>query len=94
MRPSLTESGSVIPVGNGARFVTFIIDNIVLYVVSLMLGFAYGIVCLAIGIQVNQALAFLLGIACSVAYYSILESTTQRTIGKVVMGTIVVQADR
>jgi len=91
--PSLTEKGTVIPVGNGTRFVTYIIDFIVYYVASLMLGFVYGIACLAIGIQVNQALAFLLGIACFVAYYVILESTTQRTIGKILMGTIVVQAD-
>ena len=81
-------SGKVTPVSAGTRFANYFIDGIihtVLYYVVLFNGISSGLL--------EGPGAFLLRIILVVGYYVLLESTTGKTIGKMVTDTMVVLED-
>ena len=85
---------AVIPAGQGARFVNLVID----YFAQMAISFVLGIVIVVLGGQ--QGAAFLestpgivIGIPILLAYYIGFEATTSRTLGKLITGTKVVNAE-
>ncbi len=85
---TIPPSGNVTPVSAGTRFANYFIDGIihtVLYYVVLFNGISSGLL--------EGSGIVLLRILLVVGYYIVLESTTGKTIGKMVTGTIVVLED-
>ena len=84
----------------GKRFVHYLIDSIVYYiitsVVGLILGFLYaeGVPGpLRLYIRLGVIGQFLFGVFLTLIYYGTMELTSQRTIGKLITGAIVVMED-
>jgi uncharacterized RDD family membrane protein YckC len=82
------------------RFLTWLLDNIVLYVINYVMGFSLTLAFIAINgpispseTSVLQLIATLIGLVITFAYFVIMESTTSVTLGKLVMGTKVVSND-
>ncbi len=85
---------SVTPAGQGARFANLIID----YLAQFAISFVFGIVVVVIGGEQGAAFleatpGLLIGIPILLAYYSVCEATTSRTLGKLITGTKVVNQD-
>ena len=82
----------------GKRFMGYIVDQIVLFVLSTMAGFVVGIAAAtaAGGVMTVEAEAqaqifgFFVGLLVTLAYYVVMETTTGKTVGKMVMKTRVV----
>jgi len=80
------------------RLLTFIIDNVILYLINSGIGFAIGLIFVAMnGGSITQGelaglqlFASLVGVLLVVVYYVVLEGLTGMTLGKMVMGTKVV----
>ena len=80
------------------RFLTSIIDNILLYFINWGVGF--GVVMVAVlagggqitqqGLAIVQVIAFFIGLLVALSYYAALETLTGMTLGKMIMGTKVV----
>jgi uncharacterized RDD family membrane protein YckC len=85
----------------GQRFLTSIIDNVVLYGINFGVGLVLGIVLLAAaGGEITKEteltinlIAMVVGIFVAILYYFAMEVATGTTVGKLVMGTKVVSAD-
>lgn len=83
----------VAPAGQGARFANLIIDNLAQFVIS----FVFGIVVVVIGGErgvafLNETPGLVIGLPILLAYYFVFEATTSRTLGKLITGTKVVNA--
>jgi|688.fasta_scaffold06200_6 uncharacterized RDD family membrane protein YckC len=80
------------------RFLTSIIDNILLYFINTGVGVGVGLMAAIVGggqlspqgLSIAQIIATLIGLLVALAYYCILEMTTGMTLGKLIMGTKVV----
>ena len=100
--PSVTTSenmtGGFQKATQGKRFMGYIVDQIVLFILSSMAGFVVGIVVAASaggviteGTQATaQVFGFFVGMLVTLAYYVVMEMTTGKTVGKMVMKTRVV----
>ncbi len=82
------------------RFLTAILDNLLLYGINLGAGFCLGFVLFGLfGIEITpesepvwNLIFWLIGICIVLFYFVVLEATTGRTIGKFITGTRVVSA--
>jgi uncharacterized RDD family membrane protein YckC len=80
------------------RFLTSIIDNILLYVVNTGVGIGVGLMAAIVGggplsreaLSIAQIIATVIGLLVALSYYCILEMSTGMTLGKMIMGTKVV----
>lgn len=72
----------------GQRFVNYLIDVLVFYAI-------YAVFIMIVGVEnlMNPIVSFLITWSIFVAYYTIMESSTGKTVGKMVSGTIVVMED-
>src|SRR5262245_33640262 len=88
----------------GKRFLNLIVDNIVIQILSTVVGFMFGIVYAVAKVSSGSAIAphdeqrmqligFLLGLIVAVGYFVITESLFQRSLAKFLTGTLVVTAD-
>lgn len=82
---------SIVPAGQGARFLNLVTD----YFVQFGISFAFGIMTVVIGGEagvdfIDRTPGILIGIPILLAYYFFFEATTGRTLGKLVTGTKVV----
>jgi uncharacterized RDD family membrane protein YckC len=83
------------------RFLTAILDNLILYGLNYGIGFALGFLMfnvfgfsLTVDNQPAWNLVFtLIGLGILIVYFTLLEATTGRTVGKIIMGTKVVNAN-
>ena len=91
-------------VSQGKRFIHFLVDTIVIQVVAQIGGFAIGVIYaiakLSVGGTITEAdksaaqiLGSLWGLFAFVCYYLILEMLFQRTVAKLLTGSIVVNTD-
>jgi len=84
----------------GKRFGTLILDNIFIFVYAIAIGFILGIIfALTDNVALLEVLAkpipnFLFGLSVVFSYYFFLEILWGRTIGKIILGTKVVDVDR
>ena len=81
----------VVPAGQGARLLNFLID----YFVQVAISFLFGVVVVVIGGQagvdfIEGTPGIVIGIPIFLGYYFVFEATTSRTLGKLVTGTKVV----
>ena len=91
-------SGQLQLASQNQRLLTFIIDNVILYLINSGIGFAIGLIFVALNggsitegeLAGLQLFASLIGVMLVVAYYVVLEGLTGMTLGKMVMGTKVV----
>ena len=85
----------------GKRFLNLIIDNIILQVLSGVVGFVFGIAFavthMAAGGTLTQqhqnqlqVMGYIIGILVSLAYFIFTEAVFQRTLAKLITGTLVV----
>jgi len=88
------------PAGFGARFVAYLIDNILLSVVGCVIGFVFGLAAgLSSGMDSQsvatgvQLVANALGMLVSAAYFTFMIGAKGQTVGKMVMGLKVLRAD-
>jgi uncharacterized RDD family membrane protein YckC len=80
------------------RFLTSIIDNVLLYLINTGVGFGVGIVAALVAggelsqqwLAIAQFMAFFVGLMVALVYYTLLETLTGMTLGKMIMGTKVV----
>lgn len=80
------EEMNIEPVDTGTRFVNYIIDRIILYILSSVL--------LLVSDSDDRILNFLLGLVVALIYFTILEgSTNGKTIGKFLTGTRAIRND-
>jgi len=93
------EPGKLKIAGQTQRFLTSILDNIFLFFMNSAVGFVIGIL-LAVSGGITQETAeilnlfmTLIGVFLSMVYYTLLEATTGRTLGKLIMGTQVLSRD-
>ena len=94
--PVVTAAAPV-PAAQNLRLFNFIIDNVVLYALSMGVGFVIAIVAVSAGREedlywLDGPLGFVLEIGMRLGYYIALESLWGRTIGKLATGTVVVNA--
>ncbi len=97
--------GKPVPARKGLRFANFFVDSIILQVFNFGIGIVIGIMLLAQGYEIDSQGNFvgiplwvnifinLVHIPVALAYYIILEATLGRTLGKLITGTKVVNAD-
>ena len=80
---------------SGKRLANYIIDGIIVYILNIGTSVVYlGIVFETVGDPVSQAIGnFFVSIATAVLYYTALEASTGKTIGKYVTNTRVVSED-
>ncbi|MGS2739682.1 RDD family protein [Sinomicrobium sp. M5D2P17] len=84
--------------GKGKRLANFVIDRIVIYILTFLLGMLAYILSEALGMggflrfveNMTAVEELLFGVVVSLIYYMALESTTGRTIGKFVTNTRVI----
>lgn len=82
------------------RFLTAILDNLILYAINLGVGAAIGIFFFGLlGIEIDaqnegiwDLIFWVIGTSIVLFYFAVLEATTGRTIGKFITGTRVVNA--
>ena len=85
----------------GKRFLNLIIDSIVIQLIALVAGFVVGLTFAISRIAANGALtpedearmqvvAFVVGLAVALGYYLTMEALFQRTLAKLLTGTVVV----
>lgn len=89
---SIEGDDAYIDATTGQRFGTYIIDVICFMVASGVIGFIFGIAGMA-GIFEDPILSRLFGGGIFIGYYVILEATTGKTIGKMLVGTKVIRED-
>lgn len=84
----------------GKRFVHYLIDSIVFYIINSLIGFTFGVLyaegmpgALLWYMRLGLMGQFLFTVFLMLLYYGILEFTTQRTVGKLVTGAVVVMED-
>ena len=81
------------------RFLTAILDNLLLYGVNYFMGMVLGVLLVVSGNESPESLAILqlfatvLGLLISLVYFTIFEAATGRTMGKLIMGTQVRSKD-
>ncbi|QDU74143.1 RDD family protein [Bremerella volcania] len=104
MLPKMSQ-GTPVPAGKGLRFANFFIDNIVLNIVTFGIGMVMGVMLISSGYEVDSQGNFVgvplwvnivinfVHIPITLAYYVILEAALGRTLGKLVTGTRVVNAE-
>lgn len=84
-------SGAIVPVGKGPRFLNFIIDYImqiiVFMVILIVVGFVGGE---AVVRAMENMPDIVFGVSAMLIYYVTMEALFQRTIGKMITGTKVV----
>lgn len=74
---------------SGKRFANFIIDLVMIYIIAIILSVLY----VYAGINFDKVPSFLIGVILQISYYTILEATTGKTIGKMITRTKVVLSD-
>lgn len=82
-----------LPASMGRRLANYCIDAIIIYVLEFIIGFFIGFATAASGRELNFALPIFVSLLTFAAYYLIMESAWQRTVGKFVTGTKVVAMD-
>jgi uncharacterized RDD family membrane protein YckC len=88
------ESAELIDASQGIRFANYLIDLIVFYAFSFAVGFVlYYVELGALLDGLNELVLNLISLLVYVAYYTLLEGTTGKTIGKMITGTRVVTED-
>ena len=86
--------GVIVPAGQGARFLNLIID----YFVQFGISFAFGVIVVVIRGQagvdfIDSTPVIVIGTTILLLYYFVCEATTSRTLGKLITGTKVVNAN-
>lgn len=76
----------------GKRFANYIIDRIVLLILIFICGVLYAIAFPESG-EMSTLTSYLIGYSVLILYYTILESTTGKTVGKMITGTKVLNDD-
>ena len=76
----------------GKRFANYIIDRIVLLILIFICGMLYAVAFPENG-EMSTLTSYLIGYSVLILYYTILESTTGKTIGKMITGTRVLNDD-
>jgi len=91
---------NLVPADRGKRFGNLIIDTIVLYLVQMAIGVAYGVIVALLGALylVEDELylnifSFGMSIIATIAIYTLFEYKTGKTIGKMITKTRVVMED-
>ena len=95
---------ATVPVSHGKRLAHFFVDSIIANILvqtsGFALGIAYGLAKVSSGGQINQAdidvlriIGFFWGIGVLVAYYIVTEALFQRTLAKLLTGSVVVTWD-
>lgn len=99
------QEGTPVPARKGLRFANFFIDNIVLNIVTFGIGMVIGVMLISSGYEVDSQGNFVgvplwvnivinfVHIPITLAYYIIFEMTLGRTLGKLITGTKVVNAE-
>ncbi|MCA9212233.1 MAG: RDD family protein [Planctomycetales bacterium] len=79
------------PAGQGARLLNLIIDQVAQYAIAFVIGFTL----MAIGAEaiISSIPDIVFGLTIHFVYYTLLEATTAKTLGKFVTGTTVVSED-
>lgn len=77
-------------ISGGARFGHYLIDFILLYAVNLGINMVLAIVSPEIIISMPTTVSYIISYLILVAYYFVMESTIQRTIGKFVTDSVVI----
>lgn len=97
--------GTPVPARKGLRFANFFIDNVILNIFTFGIGIVAGVMLISQGYEVDADGNFLdtplwvdlvinfVHIPITLAYYIILEVTLGRTLGKMITGTKVVNAE-
>lgn len=77
------------------RLGTYVIDQVVVQIIAGIIGATFGAVASLAGSSPPgiQAVAMVLGVLASVSYYFVMELAFQRTVGKLVVGTRVVNLE-
>ncbi len=97
-------AGEIQPASQGLRFANYLVDSIILQVISYpagyLMGMAYATSVVSSGREVTpeditflQIIGFFVGVGISVTYYFLSELLCQRTLAKFLTGTKVVTAD-
>ncbi len=76
----------------GKRFANFIIDRIVIFILIFICGIIYAIAFPGEE-EMGTLTSYLIGYSVLVLYYTILESSTGKTVGKMITGTRVLNDD-
>ena len=90
----------IIPVDKGTRFINFIVDRVIIFIISFAIGAVLGLI---IGIMWPENLSYFdhvpflhevfFGVVINFLYYFILETTTGQSIGKMLTVTKVLTED-
>ncbi|MBO6518277.1 MAG: RDD family protein [Bacteroidia bacterium] len=93
--PRIKERPRVIPVSAGTRFINWIIDRLAIIGLGVVVGAFIGYTGIGYELIQNESriVDYIFGAVISVFYYGLVESTTGRTIGKLITGTVVVMED-
>lgn len=83
--------GPPVPASKGLRFANLVIDQLVMFAGA----FLFGLFTFVLGGEeaFEQFPDFVLGSVVAMAYYTLLEATTARSLGKLITGTKVVNKD-
>lgn len=90
------QSGELKIAGQTQRFLTSILDNLVIFGINYVFGIVVGVLLVTSGVLTLESapminrLLILVGWFLAFLYYTVLETTTGMTLGKMVMGTKVV----
>jgi uncharacterized RDD family membrane protein YckC/Tfp pilus assembly protein PilE len=78
-------SSMALPASTLRRFSNYLIDQVITFILTVLFDILF-----VIFVSNNPAAVFLFGLTVYLAYYAIFEATCQRTIGKLITGTKVV----
>jgi uncharacterized RDD family membrane protein YckC len=86
---------------HGQRFINYIIDSIIQYIIIFILGISLGLIALALGENaivdwmndMSTVMDYLIGVTISIIYFFFMETYTSRTIAKYITKTMVVMHD-
>jgi uncharacterized RDD family membrane protein YckC len=85
--------GSSAPAGNSRRLANFVVDQLVCMILAITLGAVLAMLGVSLEMLEDPLVDRLVGIAFMLVYYLVCESLFVRTVGKLVTGTKVVNAD-
>ncbi|MEW4564294.1 RDD family protein [Bremerella sp. JC770] len=105
--PAMPEmsQGTPVPARKGLRFANFFIDNVILNIVTFGIGIVIGVMLISTGYEVDAEGNFVgvplwvnivinfVHIPITLAYYILMEAALGRTLGKLITGTKVVNAE-
>jgi uncharacterized RDD family membrane protein YckC len=77
-------------ISGGPRFGHYLIDLVIMYGINFAFGFIMGVTAPEAVLNMPDVVWYLFGWMITVLYYFIMESTTQRTVGKLVTDSVVI----